>query len=105
MGGAGTGVPPVELLLVVPPLLLELELEEVEVEIGRASCRESVSVRVDLGGRRIITIKICMLLTTHHMSVQHHTMSPPPLISFTITPIDAHYSSTTLSITHTIIPD
>src|SRR3546814_5821151 len=33
MGGAGTGVPPVELLLVVPPLLLELELEEVEVEL------------------------------------------------------------------------
>src|SRR3546814_13147323 len=24
------------------------------IEIGRASCRESVSVRVDLGGRRII---------------------------------------------------
>src|SRR3546814_15686106 len=33
MGGAGTGVPPVELLLVVPPLLLELELEEVDVEL------------------------------------------------------------------------
>src|SRR3546814_19111287 len=27
-------------------------------EIGRASCRESVSVRVDLGGRRIIKKKI-----------------------------------------------
>src|SRR3546814_16600872 len=26
-------------------------------EIGRASCRESVSVRVDLGGRRIIKKK------------------------------------------------
>src|SRR3546814_12689574 len=27
------------------------------VQIGRASCRESVSVRVDLGGRRIIKNK------------------------------------------------
>src|SRR3546814_18879916 len=29
-------------------------------EIGRASCRESVSVRVDLGGRRIIKKKKCI---------------------------------------------
>src|SRR3546814_6834352 len=29
----------------------------VSKEIGRASCRESVSVRVDLGGRRIIKKK------------------------------------------------
>src|SRR3546814_9344595 len=42
-----------------------VELEEAHghdaiMEIGRASCRESVSVRVDLGGRRIIKKKNIM---------------------------------------------
>src|SRR3546814_16397055 len=32
-------------------------------EIGRASCRESVSVRVDLGGRRIIKKKTTCNIT------------------------------------------
>src|SRR3546814_16728489 len=42
----------------------EARLEELSdiLEIGRASCRESVSVRVDLGGRRIINTN------THHKS-------------------------------------
>src|SRR3546814_20978503 len=36
---------------------IQLTVHEGRLEIGRASCRERVSVRVDLGGRRIITKK------------------------------------------------
>src|SRR3546814_16386113 len=35
-------------------------------EIGRASCRESVSVRVDLGGRRIIKKKNNKMIQTRN---------------------------------------
>src|SRR3546814_18204262 len=39
------------------PLLIAVDHEGGRVQIGRASCRERVSVRVDLGGRRIIKKK------------------------------------------------
>src|SRR3546814_14765480 len=38
-------------------MILPLDGEIIFEEIGRAPCRESVSVRVDLGGRRIIKKK------------------------------------------------
>src|SRR3546814_18312905 len=41
--------------------------EELRNEIGRASCRERVSVRVDLGGRRIIKTK------KHKLRIYHKT--------------------------------
>src|SRR3546814_20751237 len=50
-------------------------------EIGRASCRESVSVRVDLGGRRIIKTKInhndagTRRLTCTRLESHQHTSS------------------------------
>src|SRR3546814_18803296 len=37
--------------------LRHMGIDRVGEKIGRASCRESVSVRVDLGGRRIIKKK------------------------------------------------
>src|SRR3546814_14411052 len=36
------------------PTRVRFETKDGKKEIGRASCRERVSVRVDLGGRRII---------------------------------------------------
>src|SRR3546814_17243270 len=45
-------------------------------QIGRASCRESVSVRVDLGGRRII--KKTKQQKNSQMSIYNTTYNPRP---------------------------
>src|SRR3546814_20855412 len=53
------------------PVRKAIEQIERMLEIGRASCRESVSVRVDLGGSRLIKKKKNGVRKLHGLYKQH----------------------------------